>query len=652
VTSSAAGAKQSRAAFARQFPEIMKRLERSGTSGASVVREEGVPVDLRLDGRLVYDRDAQRFAAEQVEGFMKKPLRFFMHRLDMSGIVTPVGRRLVRAIEDDLRSDHCAELTSHPVASPTFLIVLGMGLGHHLDVLTERTEARWLILVEPLLAFFEASFEVVDWAKLIAEYEGRGGGIRIVAEADPHRIVGGVIGFIGAKGVPYADGSWVFTHYPFWSFAEARRRLHEAMEFTFINRGFFEDELVMLRNAVHNFAACDFRLLEGRPRLRRPETAVVVGSGPSLDIGIETLRRIRDRVVIFSGGTALRALLSQGIVPDFHCELENVPGVHDVLVETAKIGALSGITLLASTTVDPRVPALFRDTIFYFRDSISSTQILGGKHRIIEGTSPTCVNLALGAAAVMGFTEIALFGTDCGMRPGSLRHAKGTVYSEVGIYEAGNRSQSPAMQVEGNFGGVVETEIIYDACRLMLGDAIRHYRLNVLNCSDGALIPGAQPRVPEALEVPATPVDGAAVRAEVERGMPSYPRGKMLDEADFGAVRARTHEMFAALDAILAALGEGKPDFGTVYDRMVAFIAEAKDRYGRTESIVVGSLQALPRIAMFYGFRVPAATRPRIFALFIAEFRAIVAEMSKEVFALFDELEALAPAPARLARNG
>jgi len=171
----------------------------------------------------------------------------------------------------------------------------------------------------------------------------------------------------------------------------------------------------------------------------------------------------------------------------------------------------------------------------------------------------------------MGFTEIALFGTDCGMRPGSLRHAKGTVYSEVGIYEAGNRSQSPAMQVEGNFGGVVETEIIYDACRLMLGDAIRHYRLNVLNCSDGALIPGAQPRVPEALEVPATPVDGAAVRAEVERGMPSYPRGKMLDEADFGAVRARTHEMFAALDAILAALGEGKPDFGTVYDRMVAF---------------------------------------------------------------------------------
>lgn len=647
-------AARSRAAFFEHFPAIAARLKDGNEVESAIEVENGAAIDIRVGGRRIYGGNARAFARGQVEAYIRKPLRFFVQRLDTSGIVTKVGQRLIGRIEDALRENAFGEFSSRPTDNPTFLIVFGLGLGHHLQDLVRQTEARWLIIVEPLLAFIEPSCEVVDWAKLIDAFEDRGGSVHFVTDTDPDRIVSGIGNVVLSKGVPYTDGSWVFTHYPFWAFDAARDRLHEAMEFAFINRGFFEDELVMMRNTVENFGTREFRLLENRMHLRRPEIAAIVGAGPSLDESIETLHRIRDRVVLFSAGTALRALLRNGLVPDFHCELENVPGVFDVLTETSQVADLSGITLIASSTVDPRVPGLFHNTIFYFRDSVSSTEILRGKHRQIFGTSPTCVNLAVVTGAVMGFTDFVLFGADCGVRKGRSRHAKGTVYSEVGVFEAGNKAQSPALEVEGNFGGTVSAEIVYNVCRLMLVDAFKHFGLNVVNCSDGALIPGAQPCVPEALEIPGPPLDRAAYFAEIDRITEPYRPGALLEEADIDAIRRRTEEMFADLDAMLVELGEGEADFAAAYNRIMAFVRGAKGRYHRTESMISGSLQALPRIAMFYGFRVATeAGRRVLFELFIDEFRAIAVYMAETIDALFDELASGTQVPAeRVAAMG
>lgn len=631
---------RSRAAFAKHFPEITARIEKGSSVESSVVTEDGEPVDICVEGKPVYGGDARRFAAGQVEAFMRKPLRFFVQRLDLSGIVTGVGLRLMHTIDKGLRKNDFGACSTQPKDHPTFLIVFGLGLGHHLKQLTQETAARWLIIVEPLIEFFEHSFHVVDWEALVDNFKSKGGSVHIFTEIDPRQIVTKISGVVSTKGVPYADGSWVFTHYPLWAFTEARDKLHEAMEFVFINRGFFEDELVMMRNSVANCARHDFWLFESRRRLRRTETAAIVGAGPSLDESMETLHRIRDRVLLFSAGTALRPLLLNGIVPDFHCEIENGTAVWDVLNETAKHGDLSKITLIASTTVDPRVPTLFRETIFYFRDSVSPTQILMREHRPVYGTSPTCANLAITIAGQMGIIDVVLFGTDCGVRPGSLRHAKGTVYSDIDQYEKSNRTEGQTMEVEGNFGGVVYTDLIYDSCRVMLESGVRHFGLRALNCSDGALIAGARPCVPEALEIAADVVDRAGFRSALEATMRRYAPGELLEEADLGAVRRHTEEMFAALDKLLIELGDGEPDFAAVYDRVMDFASKAKDRYGYTESIIAGSLQALPRIAMFYGFRVVEAVgRKKLFDLFIAEFRAINADMAKQIYALFDGLE-------------
>lgn len=648
--SDAAAASASRAFFLARFPEAADRLVRAGARQSSLVTADGVACDIRVGDQTLYGGDAVRFAADQVAAFFEKPLRLYMNGPDDAGLVSPVCIRLVNALIGHLGREGRQTISLYPTGNPSFLVVFGLGLGRHLEPLARRTEARWLILVEPTVEFIEHSFHALDWSSLVATFEARGGGVHVVTELDPAAAVGAVTRIMNAHGIAFADGSWVYTHYPLWAFAEARTRLYEALEFAFVNRGFFEDELRMMENAVENFATRSFALVEGRPRLRRRETAAIVGAGPSLDEGLAALKRVRDRVVLFSCGTALRPLLKNSIVPDFHCEIENVAAVYDAISEAGRHGDLSHVSLIASATVDPRVPPLFGETLFYFRDSVSSTEILGRQHHLVPVTSPTCVNMGLAMAGALGFTDFVLFGTDCGVRPGGKRHAEGTVYRDLGDWQHHDRAKGHSLEVEGNFGGVVHTDWVYDACRLMLAAAIRHYRFNVLNCSDGALIPGAVPCVPDVLDIAKPPVDRAQLAAAVTRTLTPYAPGALLAETDLGATRQGARRMFRELAYALDEMAAEKCGFAAVYHRITGMIAGLAERSSHASAIVEGALRALPRIGMFYGFRVADETaRAQLCRVFVDEFRAILAEMETRTEALFAAIEARVE-PLRLVR--
>jgi hypothetical protein len=636
----------SAAFFAERFPAVAALLDQGAGGQFELVRRDGVPADISIDGRPMYGGDAKAYADAQLASYIEKPLRLHMNALTNSGLVSPICVDLVAALRRELETRGIDALPTYPADSPTFLVVFGLGLGHHLERLARHTKSRWLILVEPIAGFFQHA--AVDWPALAAIFEERGGGIDIVTEIDPGAIAAGIGRIMNRHGIAYADGSWIFTHYPLWAFAEARKRLHEAIEFAFVNRGFFEDELRMMTNAVANFAGNDFRLLEGKPRLARPETAVIAGAGPSLDESFETLHRIRDRIVLFSCGTALRPLLKNGLVPDYHCELENVPEVFGVIGEAAKYGDLRRIALIASATVDPRVPQFFGRRIFFFRDAVSSTRILGTRHSVLSGAAPTCVNAGMAAASFLGFTEFALFGTDCGLRPGGNIHAEGTIYRDLGMWQDKDRSKSHPIEVPGNFGGVIRTDWVYDACRLMLARAIGAYRCNVVNCSDGAVIPGARPCVPDALEICSPAIDRAALAAALDGGMPRFAPGEILRGTDLHAVADAADRMFARLDATLDGLAAGEPDFAAAHGRIRELVAELGGSSLESDAMISGTLTALPRIAMFYGFRLadPAARRA-LFDRYIAEFRIVAAEMAERTRALFSDLAGQITPPLR-----
>ncbi len=77
----------------------------------------------------------------------------------------------------------------------------------------------------------------------------------------------------------------------------------------------FYPSLKMLLKNIHN-------LFEETPLAHfkdayKGKTAVVVSAGPTLDRNIETLKKYRDKYILFAVGTALKTLNANGIKPDF-----------------------------------------------------------------------------------------------------------------------------------------------------------------------------------------------------------------------------------------------------------------------------------------------------------------------------------------------
>ncbi len=365
-------------------------------------------------------------------------------------------------------------------------------------------------------------------------------------------------------------------------------------------------------------------------------------------------RRFATRVVLFSAGTALRPLLRNGIVPDFHCELENVPATVDALKEASKYGDLSQITLMASATVDPRIPPMFRETIYFFRDSVSSTQILGEKHLPIAGATPTCVNMALSMAAFLGFTDMALFGADCGIRPGSDDHAKDTVYRDIGTFQNKRRHQSALpgrSRRQFRRRGTHQLDL-----QLLPADAGRSHpdaRSQSLQRERWRLHSGRGAAGAGSDRAGASAIDHAAVTAALKRALDQIDPATIFTETDLVAMANAAPNAF---DESRRSARRVRPRRGRFRRRSIALSASFLERpvcdYSRTESIVSGTLVALPRIAMFFGFRIDdVALRKELFSLFINEFRSTVQEMKEGTAKLFERLTDLAEPALRTERE-
>src|SRR5258708_284606 len=150
----------------------------------------------------------------------------------------------------------------------------------------------------------------------------------------------------------------------------------------------------------------------------------------------------------------------------------------------------------------------------------------------------------MASAIPLGFTEFLLFGTDCGTRPGGQHHASDTVYRDVGLYKenADKKAKFP-LEVEGNFGGIAHTDWVYDACRRMLTATIRGFGVSVVNCSDGALIPGARPLDPEAVAIDGPVIDRDSLFESLDRTLRRFYAREILPDNDLTALIRHNQEL-------------------------------------------------------------------------------------------------------------
>ena len=501
------------AALAKHMPFVHRQVAAIGQPHSRLLISDRGDFDIEFGGARLYGAGARATAKRRVEDFFKAPssgTRINIAAPSGGGLdeyaasaVHTVARRML---------DDRIEVSAIPTLPCFHLVVLGIGLAEQLPLLIEKTDCHHIVLVEPNIEFVRHSLYTFNWVKFFQDTVADGRIISFNPKIDAKDIAVGIRDQLRFVNVAFIDGTFIFKSYQSSLMDVVSQHMASDINLFLTGLGFIDDEIDMVRNTYNNlknYAGKFFIAKKHRCSL----PAFVVASGPSIDNDLEFLRANADRAIVISCGTSMRILLRNGIIPDFHMEMENVPVITDVIKQSSSLYSLKDLTLVASTTIDPGVQPQFDRVIFYFRGGLASYPMFSpAKDTNMPHGLPTVSNLGLSFAQQIGCQTICLFGVDLGARDPKKHHSKDAPY-EDGELTFDATIDKP---VPGNLGGTVYSEFVYLWSRDQMQELILGYgpHRTYYNCSDGIRILGTTPKLSRTISLPPVP-DKKAVVADI-----------------------------------------------------------------------------------------------------------------------------------------
>ncbi|PFG11736.1 6-hydroxymethylpterin diphosphokinase MptE-like protein [Marinobacter sp. LV10MA510-1] len=383
------------------------------------------------------------------------------------------------------------------------LVFLGCGLGYHIEEVVKKAEVINAIVVEREPEKFAVSLYTVDWEEICKRFRKTGRTLTFaIGKADSESEIRALVHTNMAKDVPfYPFFSIYYNHLADVELAKGVLAASKDLTVITTNWSNYDNELMRLVNTTHN-ARSGMRYLAntGRKFIQLP--VAVVGSGPSIDDRIDSLKRMREKIFVVSAGTGLRPLLAAGITPDLHVELDPSYIVYQLHRELPS-DILKSIPLLAVSEVNPFVRDLFKSVTYFFKSDNMLPELAIPKADAFAGCNPTVTNAAVAISEALGFRKIYLFGTDYGFKDADYHHARQSVWGEEYAapikqledrIDAGRRGSRPIFEVEGVEGRPILTRNDYYTAKRSLEDFLGSVMrssasgLQIYNCANGAVI--------------------------------------------------------------------------------------------------------------------------------------------------------------------
>lgn len=383
------------------------------------------------------------------------------------------------------------------------LILFGLDTGYTLQNLLNHNEIENLFLCEPNPDFFHASLFAINWAEILSNIEQNKRRLYLnVGEASSVLYNDINAQFLGAGPHLLAD-TYFFQGYDNGALNRVIKDLREQLKLTFslsetIDHAMYgiEHTKYALHHKIPAMAANAPSLISKNVR-QLP--LFVVGNGPSLDNTIEIIREYREQILIVSCGTALQALHSYGITPDFHAEVEQCRLTFEWASMINDPEYLKSITLVSVNGIHPDTCSIYKDTLFGFKlgesSSLAALSIFGRERfSILDKAYPTVTNLAVNFFLKLGFTNLYLLGVDLGFVDHGKHHSSQSGYFKDGKQVFDHQAKlANSSKVQGNFRAFVYTKVEFNISRLMMEQVLQSFNADCYNLSDGALIEGALP---------------------------------------------------------------------------------------------------------------------------------------------------------------
>ncbi|MFC4699937.1 6-hydroxymethylpterin diphosphokinase MptE-like protein [Glaciecola siphonariae] len=408
------------------------------------------------------------------------------------------------------------------------LIMFGLDTGYAFEAFTEKTEVANLFVCEPNPDFFFASLFAIDWLYLLEHIDKTERRIYLnIGEASSNLYADINSQFLAAGPHLLAD-TYFYQGYDNALLSRIIKDLRDQLRITF---SLSEN----LDHALYGIAHTQYALEHKVPAMAanasghitkrtRGLPLFIVGNGPSLDDTIEVLKAHREQVLVVSCGTALQALHRYGITPDFHAEVEQCRATFDWASRIADPAYLKAITLVSVNGIHPDTCALYKDTLFAFKQgessAMSALSILG-KERFatLNKAYPTVTNLAVNFFLELGFTNLYLLGVDLGFVDYTKHHSQQSGYFENGkqIYNY-QENLAKSLPVKGNFRPQVYTKAEFNISRMMLEQALAQYKADCFNMSDGAYVSSSTPLHADEVLIINKPIDREEVIVDIKNG--------------------------------------------------------------------------------------------------------------------------------------
>lgn len=507
-------AKRNLAFFRLKYPEIYAELGRIREQKYQLYTNKDTgPLDLRLEGKSIYQYDMLRYTQKEVDVFLTTypESGSFRTTLPTQDDAYPGERLFCSSINSSLKK---SPLFNQPkdksyLIPSTLPLCVVLGVGFHLDILISKRSVQQLIVVEPDVERLYCSLFFLDWEELHADFSDTGCSLALICSIknteapNDDAFYGRVWNVLTPLTPLFPLCAFFYNHLACPRNAKIVDSLKKDVLVNFQSWGQFDDELNQLNNALHNLYESKYLILKPRSQLDdlSDVTVCIVGSGPSLDQRIEDLKEMQQYSLIFSCGTALHALHKHGLTPDFHIEIEShtvswSSSIKPLLDEDPAY--LQNIALIAATQVHPRVCAAFGSVTLFFKDSSALSAAFAQNDQVVDHATPTCTNAAVAVANYLKVGELVFFGCDYGFYSPDHHHAKGTIYGDENatehikryVKETENKEIADHVCIKGIGGRDLLTTPIYFASLRRLENALvvfaRHTNRKILNCSEGA----------------------------------------------------------------------------------------------------------------------------------------------------------------------
>lgn len=491
------------------MPEIFKEYKDYKPESSWVIVEDSGEVNLFNNNKSVYPYSPIRFAQEQVEQFLKKPeiYRYHITHQDDEDIVFKHAALLksiynVRREETSNQLHNCAEEDRLD-----FVCMLGGGLGYQIEALFEKKSVLNFFLYEPCKDTFYALLHCVELKPLFDHCARQGGRFSVFVGGEPNACLNSISFFLQQQGHFNLSRMLFFRHYDSPSIEQTIDKVKEIGHRFSAGWGFMEDEIMGMTHTLSNMNS-KYPVIKHKKHFNNQAKDLpvfVCANGPSLDAAINFLKSNQANVFIVSAGTALKALLVNGIKPDIHVEMERAARVLDwvnVVQRTEGLQySLKDLRIIGLNTVFDGILSEFKSAYVLAKHNDAGGRLIRlldekSMYAYPEYSNPTASNTALSVVACLGFRNVYLVGMDFGYIDENHHHSKHSIYYDEDFkYKTlVKKIMRSDIEVKGNFRDTVLSTSMFDSSKgnieLLLGEELL---INAKNTADGAFIKHATP---------------------------------------------------------------------------------------------------------------------------------------------------------------